>query len=72
MDWTPISKSTATWSVPPHLRDYDTTATQFSWDTIRGELDGLPGGAGLNMAHEAIDRHARGAQRDTLALRWLG
>jgi acetyl-CoA synthetase len=54
------------------LRDYDTTAAQFSWDSMRAELEGLPGGAGLNIAHEAVDRHARGAHRETVALRWLG
>ena len=36
------------------------------------ELDGLPGGRGLNIAHEAVDRHAARAAGDTLALRWLG
>jgi acetyl-CoA synthetase len=34
-------------------------------------LDGLPGG-GLNIAHECVDRHAGGATRDHLAIRWLG
>ena len=36
------------------------------------ELDGLPGGKGLNIAHEAVDRHASGARADQLALRCLG
>lgn len=72
MDWTPIAKSPVAWRIPPHLRDYDATAAQFSWDSIRRELDGLPGGTGLNMGHEAVDRHAQGAQRQTVALRWLG
>ncbi len=44
----------------------------FSWDTIRGELQGLPEGKGLNIAHEAVDRHAEGRLRDHVALRWLG
>jgi len=39
---------------------------------VRGELAGLPGGRGLNIAHEAVDRHANGPRRDHLALRWLG
>ena len=34
-------------------------------------LDGLPGGRGLNIAHEAVDRHA-GGRGEHLALRWLG
>ena len=45
----------------------------FSWDGIRAELSGLPGDPdSLNIAHEAVDRHAAGAARDHLAMRWLG
>jgi acetyl-CoA synthetase len=72
MDWTPITKPLETWRVPPHLQDYQTTYAAFSWDAIRRELDGLPGKAGLNMAHEAVDRHANSGQRDAVAMRWLG
>jgi acetyl-CoA synthetase len=35
-------------------------------------LEGLPGGRGLNIAHEAIDRHTVGARGQTVAIRWLG
>ncbi|MBI2290153.1 MAG: acetate--CoA ligase, partial [Betaproteobacteria bacterium] len=38
----------------------------------RRSLDGLPHGGGLNIAHEAVDRHAQGSRADHLALRWLG
>lgn len=72
MPWEPIRKSSQTWSVPPHLRDYDHTCATFSWEAVRRELSGLPAGQGLNIAHEAVDRHATGARRDHLALRWLG
>ncbi|MCL4300620.1 MAG: acetate--CoA ligase [Anaerolineae bacterium] len=72
MDWKPIKKSFEQWAVQPNLRDYDQTRAAFSWETIRQELDGLPGGQGLNIAHEAVDRHAVGPRRDQLALRWLG
>ena len=34
-------------------------------------LSGLPGGTGLNVAYEAVDRHAEGYLRDTVALRWI-
>ena len=27
------------------------------WGTVRGRLSGLPGGAGVNIAYEAVDRH---------------
>ena len=72
MTWEPIPKSSQTWSVPPNLLDYAQTCAAFSWQAVRRELDGLPGGQGLNIAHEAVDRHAHGARRHHLALRWLG
>ena len=68
----PITKSPADWPVAPNLRDYDTECSTFSWAKARGLLDGLPEGRGLNIAHEAVDRHAAGPRRDHLALRWLG
>jgi acetyl-CoA synthetase len=59
-------------AVAPNLEDYDAACARFSWDAARRALDGLPGGRGLNIAHEAVDRHAVGARRDHVALRWLG
>jgi acetyl-CoA synthetase len=41
------------------------------WDEARRALQGLPGG-GLNIAHEAVDRHARGPLAGKTAIRWLG
>jgi acetyl-CoA synthetase len=58
--------------VAPTLADYEAARRSFSWAGARGELDGLPGGAGLNIAHEAVDRHAAGPRADVIALRWLG
>jgi len=55
----------------PNLLDYAATAARFSWVSARAELGGLPGG-GLNIAHEAVDRHARGAAASEVALRFLG
>ena len=40
------------------------------WAAARRELEGLPGG-GLNIAHEAVDRHARGPRAAHVAIRWL-
>ncbi len=71
MDWQPIPKSPANLRVPPNLSDYDRACAGFSWDAVRRELGGLPGG-GLNIAHEAVDRHAAGSRAGHLALRWLG
>jgi acetyl-CoA synthetase len=56
----------------PNLLDYEAACRSFSWASARAELDGLPGGAGLNIAHEAVDRHATGSQGSRIALRWLG
>jgi acetyl-CoA synthetase len=59
--------------VPPNLPDYEAMVRDFSWERIREEeLDGLPGGRGLNIAHEAVDRRAAGAEADRIAIRWLG
>jgi len=41
------------------------------WAAARRALDGLPGG-GLNIAHEALERHAREPRAGQVALRWLG
>ena len=70
--FTPVQKHPLSWKTAPNLLDYAGTVAGFSWDAIRGELQGLPGGRGLNIAHEAVDRHADGGLRDHLALRWLG
>jgi acetyl-CoA synthetase len=67
----PIGKDLASLPVPPNLRDYEASRRAFSWAEARGELAGLPGG-GLNIAHEAVDRHALGPRRDHVALRILG
>lgn len=72
MLWAPIHKRPDSWEVRPNLLDYDEACARFSWDAVRRELDGLPGGRGLNIAHEAVDRHAAGPLADALALRWLG
>jgi len=69
---TRITKPPGEWRVTPNLRDYAHTRAAFSWDAARRDLDGLPSGHGLNIAHEAVDRHAAGPRKDHLALRWLG
>ena len=59
-------------TIAPNLADYGVVQAEFSWDAARRSLDGLPDGGGLNIAHEAVDRHAQGSRADHLALRWLG
>lgn len=72
MNWQPIRKLPETWGVEPNLRNYADARATFSWDAVKSELDGLPGGAGLNITHEAVDRHAHGQHANHVALRWLG
>ncbi|MDE3138805.1 MAG: AMP-binding protein, partial [Acidobacteriota bacterium] len=54
-----------------NMADYARERESFTWSEARRALEGLPGG-GLNMAHEALVRHARGPRRDHVALRCLG
>jgi acetyl-CoA synthetase len=69
--WRTIRKRPAGNGMAPNLRDYDRAREEFAWDEARRRLDGLPGGAGLNIAHEAVDRHTTGSQGTRLALRWI-
>jgi acetyl-CoA synthetase len=72
MAWQIIGKSERDWANTPNLGDYDQARRTFSWEDARKELDGLPADRGLNIAHEAVDRHANSPRRDHLAIRWLG
>ena len=67
-----ITKTQRDRAVAPNLGDYERARREFSWEKARAELDGLPGKKGLNIAHEAVDRHANGTLRNHLAIRWLG
>ena len=58
-----IEKSAADWRVRPNLVDYDALCRAFDWPSARTALAGLPGG-GLNIAHEAVDRHASRTGRE--------
>jgi acetyl-CoA synthetase len=58
--------------VAPNLADYTVARAAFTWDAARAALDGLPGGRGLNIAHECVDRHAGGARATHVALRYVG
>jgi len=54
-----------------HLLDYEKVKASFSWEETAQELDGLPDGKGLNIAHEAITRHSQTHLKDTVALRFI-
>ncbi len=59
-------------SLAPNLDDYERVRATFTWAAARAELDGLPDQRGLNIAHEAVDRHAAGPRGRRVAIRWLG
>jgi acetyl-CoA synthetase len=68
--WPIIRKERWPRGVVPNVVDYQAALASFSWDDARRRLDGLPDGRGLNIAHEAVDRHAAGPRRDQVAMRW--
>src|SRR5512139_1226766 len=70
MTWEPIRKAGDA-GASANLADYEDVRRDFTWDRARAGLDGLPGGRGLNIAHEAVDRHATGERSGTVALRCL-
>ena len=55
-------------AVLPYLLDYAGARAAFDWDAAAAELDWLPGGK-INIAHEAVDRHA--SDHDRVAIRWI-
>jgi len=60
-----------TTTIRHNLEDYEKIRETFSWDSIATELSGLPGNNGLNIAYEAVDRHAQSNLKDTVALRCI-
>ncbi|WP_068055251.1 acetate--CoA ligase [Nocardia xishanensis] len=67
--WDPIEKSPAE-HIDANLTDYRTSYKVFDWAAARSSLAGLPGG-GVNIAHEAVDRHLGTSVADVTALRAL-
>jgi acetyl-CoA synthetase len=58
--------------VAPNLADYDLARRSFTWESARRELSYLPGDRGLNIAYEAVDRHAASPLATKTAIRWIG
>ena len=72
MDYAPIEKPPVSeMAVKPNFSDYEQLRREFSWDSVRAELDGLSHG-GLNIAHECLDRHLGTSRRDKIAMLWEG
>ena len=69
--WPAITKDVGAFPVQPNLLDYDAARRDFSWDQARQALAGLPGGRGLNIAYEAVDRHVAEGRGGKEALRFV-
>ena len=65
-----IRKTIADLPVAPNWADYEAERAGFSWTEARRGLAGLPGG-GLNIAYEAVERHAGGPYGERTAFRFL-
>jgi acetyl-CoA synthetase len=70
-NWPVIAKPPRSWLVEPNLTDYEQARATFSWEAARHRLSGLPRGRGLNIAHEAVDRHAESNNGRKTAIRWI-
>jgi acetyl-CoA synthetase len=68
--YAPIKK-TGPFVLSPNLSGYEATQATFNWDSAERFLEGLPGGK-LNIAYEAVDRHAHGLGGRRTAIHWLG
>ena len=59
--------------MPKHKRQrpgFQTSPVDLFWQQAKADLSGLPNG-GLNIAHEAVDRHAAGIHRHQVAIRCI-
>ena len=55
------------------MLDYEAACcAAFPGTRQRATSTDCPQGRGLNIAHEAVDRHAAGPLRDKVAIRWIG
>ncbi|MGW5192804.1 acetate--CoA ligase [Kribbella sp. NPDC004138] len=57
---------------PPNLTSYETARQDFSWSAAAQLLSGLPGGHGLNIAYEAVDRQVATGRGEHVAIRAIG
>jgi len=65
-----IRKTAADLRVAPNLADYQAERARFSWALARGELAPQPDG-GLNLAWQAVERHAAAGRAEKTAFRFL-
>jgi acetyl-CoA synthetase len=65
-----IHKNPQDWQVPPNLLDYDAVRAQFDWAAVPNLCAEL-GDEVCNLGYAAVDRHANGALRNHIALRFV-
>ncbi|GCC50375.1 acetate--CoA ligase [Chryseotalea sanaruensis] len=58
-------------AITPNIEDYDSVYNFFNWEIAYRGLNGLPSGNGLNMAYEAVERHAEVSIKNHTALRFI-
>jgi acetyl-CoA synthetase len=72
MEYAPIRKpELEAFAVRPNIGDWQTARQTITWEQVRSELDGHPGG-GLNKAYECLDRHLKTERRHKVAMLWEG
>jgi acetyl-CoA synthetase len=54
-----------------NMRNYEVLCKSFNWENEKKNLSGLPDGKGINIAYEAIDRHAESKLQNITAIRWI-
>ena len=62
-----ITKDPSKLRLKPNLQDYEQSRKNFKWSDADNMVDWFPGGK-INMAYNAIDRHAKGKRKDKIAL----
>ncbi len=72
MNYSTIKKDDVDKMTPkPNLTDYGKLKSEFIWEDVLKELEGFDNG-GINIAHEAIDRHIKTPLKSKIALFWEG
>ncbi|HSA53973.1 MAG TPA: AMP-binding protein, partial [Yinghuangia sp.] len=66
-----VIQKTGPFAVSPNMPDYATAVRRFDWASARAELGGSPS-TGLNIAHEAVDRHVAAGRGGHEAVRFIG
>ena len=54
-----------------NMQDYELSYRSFNWQHESSFLEGLPENKGLNIAYEAVERHAKSELANAIALKWV-